>query len=97
MGQHQGGALHGLNDLGHGVGLSRPGDAQENLFSQPVLDALGQLPDGLGLVAGGGIIGDHLEWGHGGSFLRRRGRRGENSFAGNPAYALILPDSRRET
>ena len=25
VGQHQGGALHGLNDLGHGVGLSRPG------------------------------------------------------------------------
>ena len=41
----------------HGVGLAGAGDAQQDLLPQAVLDALGQLGDGLGLVAGGGVFG----------------------------------------
>ena len=39
VGQHQGGALDGLDDLGHGVGLARAGDAQKDLLPQAVLNA----------------------------------------------------------
>ena len=53
MGQDQGGPLHRLDHLGHGEGLAGAGDAQQHLLLQPVLDALRQRGDGLGLVAGG--------------------------------------------
>ena len=37
VGQHQGGTLHLLDDLGHGEGLARAGDAQQGLLVQPRL------------------------------------------------------------
>ena len=64
VGQHQGGPLDGLDDLGHSVGLARAGDAQQDLLPQAVLDALGKPGDGLWLVAGGGVFGYYLKSGH---------------------------------
>ena len=42
VGQHQRGALHLLDDLGHGVGLAGAGDAQQHLLLQAVLQPLRQ-------------------------------------------------------
>ena len=67
VGQHQGGALHLLDDLGHGIGLAGAGDALEHLLTQAVVHALGQGRDGLGLVAGGGVFGMDFELRHRGS------------------------------
>ena len=64
VGQHQGGPLHLLDDLGHGEGLAGAGDAQQHLLLQPVLDALRQLGDGLGLVPGGLIFRNHFKFRH---------------------------------
>ena len=65
VGQDQRGPLDGLNDLGHGEGLAGAGNAQEDLFLQPVLDARRQGGDGLRLVAGGLVFGYDLEFRHG--------------------------------
>ena len=46
VGQHQRGALHLLDDLGHGVGLAAAGDAQQHLLAQAVLQSLRQLFNG---------------------------------------------------
>ena len=64
MGQHQGGPLDLLDDLGHGEGLARAGDPQQSLLGQPQLHALGQGLNGLRLVAGGLIRGDNVKIGH---------------------------------
>ena len=64
VGQHQGGPLDGLDDLGHGEGLSGAGDAQEDLLLQPALDARRQGGDGLRLVAGGLVFGYDLKLWH---------------------------------
>ena len=64
VGQHQGGALDLLDDLGHGEGLARAGDAQEGLLVQTHLNAVGQRLNGLRLVAGGRILGNHFKFGH---------------------------------
>jgi hypothetical protein len=40
------------DDVGHGVGLSRAGDAEQGLEREPVLQSLEQLLDRLRLVAG---------------------------------------------
>ena len=56
VGQHQGGPLDLLDDLGHGKGLAGAGDAQKGLLVQPHLDALGQGLDGLRLVPAGLIF-----------------------------------------
>ena len=55
------GLVHGLDGLGHGEGLARAGDAHEGLVAQSLLHALGELLDGLGLVAGGLEGRDHRE------------------------------------
>ena len=44
-------AVQGLDRLCHGEGLARARDAHEGLVAKPVLDALRELGDGLGLVA----------------------------------------------
>ena len=64
VGQHQGGPLDPLDDLGHGVGLTAAGDAQQHLVQQAVFDAAGQGVDGLGLVPAGGVFRYHLEFSH---------------------------------
>ena len=64
VGQHQRGPLHLLDDLGHGKGLAGSGNAQQHLLLQPVLDALRQRGNGLGLVAGGLIFRYDLKLRH---------------------------------
>ena len=55
------GRLDVLDHVGHGEGLARAGDAQEDLVRVPLFDSLGQLFDGLGLVPPGHEIGDEPE------------------------------------
>ena len=64
VGQHQSRALDLLNDLGHGKGLARAGDAQQSLLIQPHLQPPGQGRDGLRLVAGGLIFRNDFELRH---------------------------------
>src|SRR5690606_35385422 len=59
--QDQGGALSLFNDLGHGEGLARAGDAQENLILLALIGLVDQFGDGGGLVAGGLERRDHAE------------------------------------
>ena len=62
--QHQSGPLDRFNHLGHGIGLAGAGDTQENLLPKAVLDPLGQLGDGLGLVSGRGVFRYNFKSGH---------------------------------
>ena len=57
VGQHQRGTLHPFDDLGHGIGLSRAGDAQQHLLGKAVFNSPRQSLDRLRLVAGGLIGG----------------------------------------
>ena len=58
-------ALHAVDDVGHGEGLAAAGDAEERLVLIAAAQAVDQLVDGLGLVAGGLEVGDEFELGHG--------------------------------
>jgi hypothetical protein len=60
-GQDQGRALGLLDDLGHGEGLARAGDAQQHLVLVAVLQAFHELGDRRRLVAGGAVLADQLE------------------------------------
>ena len=60
-GHHQRRALKLLDHLGHGEGLARSGDAEQDLAFLAVERGLGQLLDRGRLVAGGLIFGDQLE------------------------------------
>ena len=62
VGQHKGGTLDLLNDLGHGKGFAGAGHPQKGLFVQSQLHALGQAGDGLGLIPGGGCVADDLKF-----------------------------------
>ena len=64
MSQHQGGLLHPLDDLGHGVGLAGAGDAQKGLLLQPHLHAPAEGFDGLGLIPGGLVFAYHPKFRH---------------------------------
>ena len=61
VGQDQGGPVQGFDDLGHGEGFARAGDAEENLVFVARFDAADQLVDGLGLVAAGLVSGRKFE------------------------------------
>src|SRR3989338_3957130 len=50
VGQHEGGAVDLLDDLGHGVGLAGAGDAEQHLVLFGVAETAPQGLDGLGLV-----------------------------------------------
>ena len=76
VGQHQRGAVHPLDDLGHGVGLARAGNALEHLLPQAVFQPGGQLFDGLGLVAGGLIFRYDLKIRHTCLLSPSKGRSG---------------------
>ena len=52
MGQHQGGAIDLLDDVGHGKGFARAGDAEQHLLIVALQHAVRQLLNGLRLVAG---------------------------------------------
>ncbi len=71
--ENQGRALGLLDHLGHGEGLARAGDAEQDLVGFVAPDALGELGDGGGLVAGGGIVADELEAAAALGLLRARG------------------------
>ncbi len=53
MSHHQGGDLQLLDDIGDGKGLARACSAQQHLVAVTLLDALDELADRFGLVAGG--------------------------------------------
>src|SRR5690606_8870331 len=55
-GEDQGGALGLLDDLGHGEGLARAGDAEQDLVALALPRLGDELGDGGGLVAGGGVF-----------------------------------------
>ena len=78
-GEDQGGALGGLDDLGHGEGLARAGDAEQHLVALMGVDAGDEFGDGGGLVALGLEVRDDLE-GAAAFGFRRLGRleRGRN-------------------
>ena len=54
--QHQGRAVHGGNDLGHGEGFAGAGDAEQDLVFVAAFDAAHELADGRRLVAAGLVI-----------------------------------------
>ena len=64
VGQNQGGPLGLLDHLRHGKGLAGAGDAQQDLLLQPVLNALRQSGDGLGLVAGRLVFRNDFKFRH---------------------------------
>jgi len=64
MADDQRGALHALDDVGHGEGLAGAGHAQERLVFIAFFQPLHELIDGLRLVASHTEIGDNLEWRH---------------------------------
>ena len=86
--------LHPLDDIRHGEGFARAGDAEEHLLPRPPADAVHELVDGLGLVPGG-LVGGFDPEVHGVKIrCTRRGsvRRGParaTKFAG-PAYPPAL-------
>ena len=62
VGRHDDSGPPGLLDhIGHGEGLAGPGDPQQRLVTQAVVDPFDQLGDGLRLVTGGLVIGVELE------------------------------------
>ena len=61
MGEDEGGAVELGDDLGHGEGLAGAGDAEQDLGGFSGVDAGGELADGVGLVALGGVFGVELE------------------------------------
>jgi hypothetical protein len=58
---HQGGAVHLRHHFRHGVGFSRPGDAEEHLEPIAPIQAFDQLGHGTHLVAGHLEVADQLE------------------------------------
>ena len=61
MGHNQRRALQGLDDVGHGEGLARTGDAEQDAVAIAVAEAFEQVTDGLGLIAGGLEVRDNLQ------------------------------------
>jgi hypothetical protein len=84
-GQDQGRALGGLDDLGHGEGLARAGDAQQHLVVLPALQPGHQLGDGGRLVAGRLVVADQLEPRPPSDFGGRAGRCGVHSMGVEPS------------
>ena len=70
--QDDGGALRGLDHLGHGVGLAGPGDAEQHLRTVVAVDAFDQFLDGGRLVALRLVFGLDLEAHTAFGFLRAR-------------------------
>ncbi len=61
--QHQGRALQFGDDVGHGEGLARAGDAEQHLIALVRLQPRDQFVDGLGLIAGGLEVALQAEFG----------------------------------
>ena len=86
VGQYQRRPLDSLDDLGHGKGLSGASDAQQHLLLQSVLDALRQLGNSLGLVAGGLVFRYNLK-------IRHFTRSVRSSIRGRPLQIPAGADS----
>ena len=65
VGDDQRRAVHVFDDVGHGEGLARAGDAQKYLMLHALFQAVRQRLDGLRLVARGRVIGVQFEVIHG--------------------------------
>ncbi len=61
MREDERGAVHLLDDLGHGEGLAGAGDAEQDLVLVSGVEAGDELGDGAGLVALRLVVGDELE------------------------------------
>src|SRR5690606_26935404 len=61
MGENERRALHLLDHLGHGEGLSRPGDAEQHLVALALSEPVDKFGDRFRLVARRRILGDNLE------------------------------------
>ena len=61
VGHDEGGAVGGFDDLGHGEGLARSGDAEQDLVLLAIEDTAQERLDGSGLVAAGFVVADELE------------------------------------
>lgn len=61
VGQHKGRPVDARDDVGHGEGLARTGDAQQRLVMVAAQKPLDQSVDGLRLIAGRLIFGMQLE------------------------------------
>lgn len=59
--EDDGRALGRLDHLGHGEGLARAGDAEQDLAALAGIDALDKVADGGRLVAGGLVVGGHAD------------------------------------
>ena len=57
VGDDQRGLVQRLNHICHGERLAGASDAQQRLKLIAFFEALDQLGDGLGLIAGGGVLG----------------------------------------
>ena len=64
MGDNQGGPLHLLDDARHRESLTAAGHAQQGLVRETAIDALGELVDGLWLVARRLEVRDDFEFRH---------------------------------
>ena len=71
--EDQRGALGARDDLRGGEGLARAGDAEQDLVGLAVVDALDELGDGGGLVAGGVVVGGEAEGDAASALFARRG------------------------
>ena len=61
MGEDQRGAASLFDDLGHGEGFARAGDAEQDLMLLAIEDAAKELVDGGGLVATGAVVDAEVE------------------------------------
>ncbi len=89
--QHEGRPLHGLDHVGDGVSLARPGDAEQRLVGEPRLESLDQAADRLGLIAGWRIGGDEAE------AIASAGAGGSGGHGGGRCGTRHFPTDRRET
>ena len=56
VGQDEGGAADGLDDLGHGEGFAGAGDAEEDLVLLALADAAREFSDGVFLIAARAVV-----------------------------------------
>ena len=90
VGQDEGRALHGLNDVGDREGLARAGHAEKHLVPGAFRDARHEAFDGLRLIAPGLELGDHFESAHEDSPFPDPAARANESRATIPPFRQPL-------
>ena len=102
MAQHEGRLVHLGHNVSDGERLARPGDAEQRLCGFAGQHAVRQLPDGIGLVARGSIIGNQFEFVHADKVsttpAKRKGRAvfflgSRDRFHSQPDRNSCQPDS----